>query len=177
MDTPTLTPERQAANLPPEVKAHLDTLTDRQAKRLDVTSDEHQYVWGFRQQRPDEEHAERLADATAGKDDWHQKLAAAGHDMAWDLEDLGHGTCATWYGTCRHCGAGMSVDHGGTSAGRNGFRVARDAECRGPGTAWQDEMQMDLARERIAGAVAQFGQEVKDVHDQDWLASQGIEER
>lgn len=173
-DTPTLTPEQQAANLPPGVKAQLNALSDRGAERLDVTSDEHQYVWGFRQQRPDEEHAERLADATAGKDRWHQKTMAAGHDMTWELEDLGIGYCATWYGSCRNCGAGMSVSSGSTSAGRSGFRCARDVLCRGPGTAWQDEMQMELARERIAGAVAQFGKEVKDVHDRDWLASQGL---
>jgi hypothetical protein len=176
-DTTTLAPEQQAANLPPEVKARLNALGDREAEKLDVTSDEHQYVWGFRQERPDERHRNDLADATASKGDWHGKLAQAGHDMAWELEDPGPGHAAGWYGTCGNCGAGMSIFPGGTSAGRNGFRCARDVPCRGPGTAWQDGLQMDLARERIAGAVAQFGQDVKDEHDNAWLASQGLEER
>ena len=52
---------QQAANLPDDVKARLDGISLRKARRLDVTSDEHQYVWGFRQNRPDEEHADRLA--------------------------------------------------------------------------------------------------------------------
>jgi hypothetical protein len=167
---------QQAANLPDDVKARLDGLSMRKAKRLDVTSDEHQYVWGFRQNRPDEEHADRLADIAAGRAEWHEKCAAGGHDMAWDLEDPGVGYSPAWYGKCGNCGAGMSVGYGGTSAGRDGFRVARDVPCRGPGTAWQDDMQMDLARQRVSGAVAQFGQDVKDQHDRAWLADQGFEE-
>lgn len=173
---PALTREQQAASLPPDVKARLDALPLRKAKRLDVTSDEHQYVWGFRQSRPDEEHAERLANVNASRPEWHERLAAAGHDMAWNLEDPGVGYASVWYGKCRNCGAGISVGYLCTSAGRDGFRCARDVPCRGPGTAWQDEMELDLARQRISGAVAQFGQDVKDVHDRAWLAEQGLTE-
>lgn len=176
-DTTTLTPEQQAANLPPEVKVRLNALTEREAEKLDATSDEHQYVWGFRQDRPDEEHATRLASIEAGKARWHEKTTVAGHDMTWELEDLGPGYSPTWYGKCRNCGAGMSVGYGGTSAGRDGFRCARDVPCRGAGTAWQDDMQRDLAYDRVADAVAQFGQDVKNEHDKAWLASQGLEER
>lgn len=165
---------QQAANLPDEVKAQLDQLPMRKLKRLDVTSDEHQYIWGFRQDRPDEEHAERLEDINASRPEWHEKLAATGHDMAWELEDLGVDYSPQWYGKCRHCGAGISVGYLCTSAGRGSYRCARDVPCRGPGTAWQDEMQMDLARERINGAVGEFGQAVKDIHDRAWLEEQGL---
>ena len=36
-------------------------------------------------------------------------------------------------------------------------------------------MQYDLAMERVADAVSQFGQDVKDVYDREWLESQGLD--
>lgn len=114
--------------------------------------------------------SEILEDITLSKDDWDKKTAAAGHAMDWELER----EYLCWYGACSNCGAGMSVFQGGTSAGRTGFQCARDVPCRGPGTAWQDEMQMDLAMERLNGAVSEFGQAVKDVYDREWLGSQGL---
>jgi hypothetical protein len=69
----------------------------------------------------------------------------------------------------------MSISPGGTSIGRGAWD-ARRKPCRGPGTAWQEEMVHDLQHQRIGDAVAQFGQDVKEQHDKAWLREQGIEE-
>jgi hypothetical protein len=164
----------QADALPEDVKRHLDSLSLKRRNRLDVTSDEHMYVWGFRQDRPDEIHAEHLAALTPEVPRWHERLGQKGHDMAWELEDNGVGTAPACYGTCRNCGAGIGVSAVSIGGGRDSFQCAKDVPCRGPGTAWQDGMQQELARERLNGAVAQFGQEVKDNYDRAWLKEQGL---
>jgi hypothetical protein len=59
MSTPGM-PWRDPSRLTEADKWRLGQLTEHQARQLDVTSDEHQYVWGFRQDRPKEEHRMRL---------------------------------------------------------------------------------------------------------------------
>jgi hypothetical protein len=120
------------------------------------------------------ERTAQIRDITAARIAWHTKTAAAGHAMAWRLDDQGPGYAPAWYGTCGNCGATMSVFPGGTSIGEDGGRCARDIPCPGPGTAWQNDMVRDLARERVAAAVSRFGQAVKDNADRAWLAGQGL---
>lgn len=181
MDTTTEDPAtrrdwwRDPLSLTEADKARLATLSDRELEALDVTSDEHEYVWGFRQDRPGEARLLTMAQITASRYEWDAKTAAAGHSMTWDLEDAGPGQLAVWYGRCGNCGATMDIFSGGTSIGR-GALCARDVPCKGPGTAWQEEMVHDLQRQRVAEAVAQFGQDVKDHYDKAWLRDQGFEE-
>jgi hypothetical protein len=121
-----------------------------------------------------EERGAWTGDITASKDAWDAKTAAAGHAWTWRLDDRAPGYSPTWYGTCGNCGATMSVFPGGTSIGEGGGRCARDIPRPGPGTAWQNDMVRDLARERVAAAVSRFGQAVKDNADRAWLAGQGL---
>jgi hypothetical protein len=167
---------RNPSGLTEADKERLDRLTDRKAKALDVTSDEHEYVWGFRQDRPDERHWLNVADANANKEDWRRKLAVTGHDMSW--RPVNHDQAEmlpTWHGTCGNCGATISVEPSGSTAGGIG-RFAREEPCTGPGTAWQNELIEERRRGRFKGAVAQFGRDVKEQHDKAWLRDQGIEE-
>jgi hypothetical protein len=167
---------RDPSRLTEADKEFLGRMQDREAEALDVTSDEHEYVWGFRQDRPNERHRLNVADATANKDNWHRKLAVTGHDMRWRPADHDQaGMLPTWHGTCVNCGATISVEPSGTTAGGIG-RFARTDPCAGPGTAWQNDLIEERQGGRFRDAVSRFGQEVKEQHDKAWLRDQGIEE-
>ena len=156
-------------------RARLDKLSERQLSRLPADSDEHEYVWGFRRPRPDEEHLNRL-EAVVTRRPLHQLLLAeAGHAMTWTLDAApaaGYGCCHE--GRCHHCGATMRIEHGGTTIGRGSARCARDVPCRGPGTAWQDEMEYELQQRRAARAIGRYAQAVRDAQDRAWLLRHGI---
>jgi hypothetical protein len=167
---------RDPSSLTEADKERFGRMQDREAEALDITSDEHEYVWGFRQDRPHERHRQEVADATRNKDRWHGKLAEAGHAMQWEPVNHGQvGMLPCWHGTCERCGATISVDHGGTTAGGIG-RFAREQACTGPETAWQNELIEERRRSQVQDAVSEFGRAVKDQHDKAWLASQGIDE-
>ncbi len=168
------TPWRNPPSLTEADRDRLDNLRTRQAARLDVTSDEHEYVWGFRHNRPDEEHRERLADISDFREYMHGKLAATGHKMNWTLSDPGVDYSPEWLGECGDCGAAASVGFAGSTVHKLG-KDARAVACSGPETAWQNEMTAGLQRTRIAAAVGEFGQAVKDTHDRQWLAEQGLD--
>ena len=68
-------PWRDPSRLTDADKARLDKLTERQANRLDVTSDAYEYVWGFRGNTPEEEHREKAG--------WASGTA---HCYAFDLD-------------------------------------------------------------------------------------------
>jgi hypothetical protein len=157
-------------------KDKLNRISERAAEKLDPTSDAHEYVWGWRNPRPDEEHLNRVDDVKASQPDWDRKLTATGHTMTWDLRNAEPGSeyNCSYHGRCTGCGATMSIGYGGTTIGKGSARCARDVPCRGQGTAWQDEMEHELQVKRFTGAVGQFGQDVKDAHDRAWLHEQGL---
>ena len=135
---------------------------DDEANALDPMSDEHEHVWGFRNDRPHESHRADIASATENRNDWHPRLAQAGHAMEWLPEHHGEiGYAPTWLGTCAHCGATISVGASATTAGDIG-RCARDEPCTGPGTAWQNDLIKERRLSGLSGAVSDFGQAVKD---------------
>lgn len=168
------TPWRDPSRLTADDKARLMHITDAEAQALDPSSDEHELVWGFRTERPEEEHRMRLGWASQAREDWHGQLAAGGHAMTWHLEDGGIGTCAEWQGQCTDCGANVAVFDGGTSCWRFG-KDARETSCSGPGSAWQDEMLRERQQDPVTGIVAEFLGALKEAADQAWLHEQGID--
>lgn len=167
-------PWRDPSRLTGVGKARLGHISDRAARGLDPSSDEHEYVWGFRTDRPHEEHRRELGWASDARADWHSKLAAAGHTMSWQLSGDEPGHCPEWQGTCGDCGANIGVSAASSSCWRLG-KDAREGACSGPGTAWQDEMLRDRQHSRLDGAVSQFGQAVKDIADRQWLQQLGLD--
>jgi 8-oxo-dGTP diphosphatase len=120
--------------------------------------------------------AEKQEWATANRDHHHQDAAGRGHEMRWE-HGAGWGTRGNdqhWEGTCANCGAHMVVGSSYTSTHKR--RDAREGQCPGPGTAWQSDMQQELSAERVNKAVSQFGQDVKDNIDRQWLRDQGLGE-
>ena len=63
---------------------------------------------------------------------------------------------------------------GGSSSNGLG-KVARDVDCSGPCTAWQNDMIAELQYKRMSGAVAEYGQALRDISDRQWLGDQGID--
>jgi hypothetical protein len=168
-------PHRDPSVLTGEDHARLNRIQDDEANALDPASDEHEYVWGFRQNRPHEEMRESQGYATENRDAHHQDAAARGHDMTWEHHS-GWGNpdyAQQWHGTCKNCGA--ELDSGARSSSSGLGRSARDEPCTGPGTAWQNDLIKERQVSGIQDAVSQFGKEVKDIHDRQWLKDQGIE--
>lgn len=151
-----------------------DPATMRYTASLDPTSKEYEDRWGFRQPTPEEKHASLIEDATDTRDHLHEDAADRGHDMEWTPENHGRlGYSPAWLGQCRNCGAAASASAGGTSVHQLG-RDAREGQCSGAGTAWQNDMVSDLAHDRMGDVVSQFGQDVKDNYDREWLHGQGL---
>jgi hypothetical protein len=156
-------------------RSRLNGMQDDEASALDPQSDEHERVWGFRQDRPHERMRFDQGAATQNRDHHDRECAALGHDMSWEHgEGWGKpGYAQEWNGTCRHCGAGMSA--GAASSSSHGLgRMARDEPCAGPGTAWQNDLIAERRHNGMQDAVSQFGQEVKDNLDRQWLKDQGL---
>lgn len=167
-------PHRDPSALTAADRERLSHMGDDEANALDPMSDEHEHVWGFRNDRPHESHRADIASATENRDDWHPRLAQAGHAMEWLPEHHGEiGYAPTWLGTCAHCGATISVGASATTAGDIG-RCARDEPCTGPGTAWQNDLIKERRLSGLSGAVSDFGQAVKDNLDRQWLRDQGL---
>lgn len=164
-----------------ERKAFLNRMPEWRLNKLPYNSDDHLFVWGFRQQRPDEEH--RFADdkTLESRRYWEEQAARRGHQMTWTLNErafafVEHGR--RYYrrrleGRCENCGATAEVACGSASPGMSARYAARD-ECRGPGTAWMDDLEYERQLNLFGQAITQFGQEIKDIHDRDWLRQQGL---
>lgn len=167
-------PWRHPSRLTDADKARLAKLTDRQANRLDVTSDAHEYVWGFRQNTAEEQRREYAGWASDTRDMMHQEMAERGHAMSWRLHSDDPQYATTWDGECGHCGAGASAGAGYSTVGKLG-KDARNADCSGPGTAWQDEMVAERQRSGMDAAIGEYRRALKDIDDRAWLAGQGIE--
>jgi hypothetical protein len=167
-------PWRDPSRLTEADKARLGTIGDREAAQLDVTSDAHEFVWGFRQNRSEEERRMRAGWASDTRDQLHEQLGRRGHVMSWQLHSDDPQYATTWDGACTDCGANASAFAHGSSMWRGG-KDARHSGCSGPGTAWQDEMLRELQDRRIGEAVSEFGRAVKEIHDRAWLAEQGIQ--
>ena len=114
--------------------------------------------------------------ATDARDYMAPDLAARGHDIEWKHgEGWGEkGRHQHWEGNCRHCGGNVTIGGGGSSCNSIG-RNARDEDCTGPGTVWQNELIKERRRSGIADAVSDFGQNVKNELDKQWLHGQGLE--
>ncbi len=63
----------------------------------------------------------------------------------------------------------------GDSSSNGLGKVARDVDCSGPCTAWQNDMIAELQHKRMSGAVAEYGQALRDISDRQWLADHGID--
>jgi hypothetical protein len=168
---------RDPSRLTEEDKDRLSGITDARADRLDPQSDEHEYIWGFRQDRPHEHMRYGQQAAEEHRAAYDAGASARGHDVQWER---GHGwgdpaSAQSVQGTCRNCGGTMTVGPSSTSSTSHVSRDLRSGQCPGPGTAWQAQMQDELASERFRGAVSQFGHDVKDGLDRQWLRDQGIE--
>lgn len=167
-------PWRDPSRLTDADKARLDKLTERQANRLDVTSDAHEYVWGFRGNTPEEEHREKAGWASDTRHTVHQELTGRGHAMSWHLRYDNPRYATTWDGECGHCGAGASARAGFSTVGNLG-KDARNADCSGPGTAWQNDLVAERQRRGMDAAIGEYGRAVKDIDDRAWLAGQGLD--
>jgi hypothetical protein len=52
---------------------------------------------------------------------------------------------------------------------------ARNADCSGPGTAWQNDLVAERQRRGMDAAIGEYGRAVKDIDDRAWLAGQGLD--
>lgn len=169
---------RDPSLLTGEDRQRLNGIGDAEANRLDPFSDEHEYIWGFRQDRPHEEMRYGQQAAQAAARDHGADAVGRGHDVSWEHE---HGWGDPAYaqslrGTCRNCGGSMTVSPGSSSStAPHVSRDIRSSQCQGPGTAWQAQMQEELLHERMNRAVGEFGQQVKDNLDRQWLKDQGLD--
>jgi hypothetical protein len=102
-------------------------------------------------------------------------LAARGHDMAWKHgEGWGKsGHHQFWQGDCRNCGGNVTVGSGGSSCNTLG-RCARDEDCTGPGTTWQNDLLIEHRRAKMSKALGTYFQSLKDVRDRQWLHEQSL---
>jgi hypothetical protein len=102
-------PWRDPSRLTEADKARLGRLTDRQAQALDVTSDEHEYVWGFRQDREHERCRWMASEAAFTREQVHEQLRGRGHAMTWQPASGDSPQVLTWNGECADCGANASA--------------------------------------------------------------------
>jgi hypothetical protein len=98
------------------------------------------------------------ADGT--RDDVDARARKLGHAMAWQLgpNSRRRGHAYHWLGTCNQCGAEASAAAGSSSGG---IRDARKVPCSGPGTAVLTEIESAHVSQQVAGAVRQFGRDVR----------------
>jgi len=110
------------------------------------------------------------------RDDLDESARARGHDMEWKGRNLNTKEyAAAYHGECKNCGhTAVAYDMGSSSHGHV-TTDARKTICEGPGTKWKTDMVNDLMHKRFTDAVAEFGQNIKNEKDKQWLRDQGIE--
>jgi hypothetical protein len=72
------TPWRDLSRPTEEDKGRLSRMTDRRVQALDITCDEHEVVWGFRQDRPAERHWMLTRWAAGNRSEMLEELAQRG---------------------------------------------------------------------------------------------------
>lgn len=99
---------------------------------------------------------ETIRDVKAARDEYHVKLTAAGHKVAWKLGEnaMRKGWAYTWCGTCENCGGNMSI--GSTWTSTTSVVDLRNTECAGPGTHVLTGIEQARFSELLAPAVAAF---------------------
>lgn len=117
-------------------------------------------------------------EAKETRDYMDAQMRERGHDMDWKGVDLNaKGQSGHYVGECRNCGHSAVAGDNWSSSRGHVTTDARHSMCEGPGTAWKTEMVHELMHQRLNDAVGEFGQNVKNEQDKQWLRDQGIEAR
>lgn len=98
---------------------------------------------------------------TLAKHDMDNRLAEAGHTLTWKQlprPTLNH--ALAFEGTCRDCGATVTIGSGWSSCGT--VRDARNSACSGPGTKILTDVEQDRASELTDQAAGEYLQALTD---------------
>ncbi|MCF1592481.1 hypothetical protein [Streptomyces muensis] len=98
---------------------------------------------------------------TLAKQDMNTQVADRGHTLTWKQvprPTLDH--ALAFEGTCRDCGATVTIGSGWSSCGT--VRDARSSDCSGPGTAVLTQLEQDRSAELTGEAVGEYLQALAD---------------
>jgi hypothetical protein len=97
---------------------------------------------------------------TLSKQWMDEEVAKNGHTLTWKRRPRQAGHALVFEGTCRDCGATVSIDRYSSSCGT--VRDARSAKCSGAGTAVLTEVEQDHANDQADEAIGEYVQALQD---------------